>query len=112
LPSHQENFGIAVLEAMARGVPPLVSERVNLAPEIGAADAGWVTRDDAHLARVLAEAIANDGERARRATNARALAERYRWPAIGASLADAYARIVAHAPIASAPMPSRAPAAS
>ena len=34
LPSHQENLGIAVVEALAVGRPVLVSHRVNLWPEI------------------------------------------------------------------------------
>jgi glycosyltransferase involved in cell wall biosynthesis len=42
LPSHQENFGLAVAEAMAAGVPVLVSPAVNLANDILAHGAGWV----------------------------------------------------------------------
>src|SRR5262245_12331133 len=41
LPSQQENFGISVAEAMALGVPVIVSKRVNLADEIVNANAGW-----------------------------------------------------------------------
>ena len=40
LPSHQENFGIAVVEALACGRPVLLSDQVNLAATIG--DAGCV----------------------------------------------------------------------
>jgi glycosyltransferase involved in cell wall biosynthesis len=105
LPSHQENFGIAVLEALAHGVPAIISDRVNLAPEISAAGAGWVTRDDADLARVLDEAIASADARQQCGACARALSERYRWPAIGRTLADAYTRIVTGAslPVVAAP---------
>lgn len=45
LPSHQENFGIAVVEALAAGTPVLVSDRVNIAPELAAAGAGAICRD-------------------------------------------------------------------
>ena len=31
LPSHQENFGLCVMEALAHSVPVLVSPNVNLA---------------------------------------------------------------------------------
>ncbi len=34
LPSHQENFGVVVAEAMAVGLPPLISNKVNIWREI------------------------------------------------------------------------------
>lgn len=46
LPSHQENFGIAVAEAMACGVPVLISNKVNIWREIEADGAGIVANDD------------------------------------------------------------------
>ncbi|HEU5079932.1 MAG TPA: glycosyltransferase [Opitutaceae bacterium] len=46
LPSHQENFGIAVAEAMACGVPVLISNKVNIWREIDADGAGLVENDD------------------------------------------------------------------
>ena len=47
LPSHQENFGIAVTEAMACSKPVLLSDKVNIAPEIVAAGAGLMADDTA-----------------------------------------------------------------
>ena len=46
LPSHQENFGIVVPEALACGVPTLISNKVNIWREIEAYEAGLVGRDD------------------------------------------------------------------
>jgi glycosyltransferase involved in cell wall biosynthesis len=45
LPSHQENFGIAVAEAMACHVPVLISNKVNIWREINAGGAGLVDDD-------------------------------------------------------------------
>jgi glycosyltransferase involved in cell wall biosynthesis len=45
LPSHQENFGIAVAEAMACGTPVLLSDKVNIADEIAADGAGFMEPD-------------------------------------------------------------------
>jgi glycosyltransferase involved in cell wall biosynthesis len=46
LPSHQENFGVAVAEALAMGVPVLLSRRVNIWREIVDARAGLADEDD------------------------------------------------------------------
>ena len=45
LPSHQENFGIVVAEALAAGVPALISNKVNIWREIQFAGAGIVGED-------------------------------------------------------------------
>ena len=45
LPSHQENFGIAVAEALACGCPVLISNKVNIWREIAEGKAGIVTDD-------------------------------------------------------------------
>jgi glycosyltransferase involved in cell wall biosynthesis len=47
LPSHQENFGIAVAEALACAKPVLISDKVNIWQEIIADGAGLAAPDDA-----------------------------------------------------------------
>lgn len=45
LPSHQENFGIVVAEALSAGKPTLISDKVNIWREVIAAKAGIVALD-------------------------------------------------------------------
>jgi glycosyltransferase involved in cell wall biosynthesis len=45
LPSHQENFGISVVESLACGTPVLISNKVNIWREVQADDAGLVEPD-------------------------------------------------------------------
>src|SRR5439155_17385662 len=58
LPSYSENFGIAVVEAMACGVPVLISDRVNIWREVVADGAGIAVPPDvdafaAHIKEIL-----------------------------------------------------------
>lgn len=53
LPSHQENFGIAVAEALSCERPVLISNQVNIWREIEAAGAGIVAADDLPGAEAL-----------------------------------------------------------
>ena len=46
LPSHQENFGIAIVEALACAKPVLISDKVNIRREIAKSNAGIVKADN------------------------------------------------------------------
>jgi glycosyltransferase involved in cell wall biosynthesis len=62
LPSHQENFGIAVAEALACGTPVLISNQVNIWREIQSENAGFVEQDTLSGTINLFEAWSRLGE--------------------------------------------------
>ncbi|TRX40162.1 glycosyltransferase [Flavobacterium restrictum] len=55
LPSHQENFGIAIVEAMACKKPVVISKNVNIWKEVQAGNGGWILNElnEAEIYNVL-----------------------------------------------------------
>jgi glycosyltransferase involved in cell wall biosynthesis len=97
LSSHQENFGIGVLEAMACSTPVLVSSHVGLAADIQHAGAGWVVNLDANGLRAgLIEACSAAAELEQRGAAARTLVrERFTWSRIASEWFSQYETILA-----------------
>jgi glycosyltransferase involved in cell wall biosynthesis len=96
-PSRAEGFGLPALEAMAAGVPVVVSDAPALLEVTGGA-ALVVPRDDpGALARALAEAVDPTG-RAERVAAGRQRADRYSWSAAARELWRVYASLGTWAP--------------
>lgn len=104
LPSYTENFGLAVVEALAAGAPVVISDQVNIWPEIAAARAGVVVRCDAvELAAALARILNNpEDARATAARGRELVREQFAWPRVAARMRDVYREILKLAPTTAA----------
>ncbi len=96
LPSYYENFGIAVAEAMAAGVPVAISDRIHIAEDIRQAEAGWVGPLEIEaIASLIKSALLDPDERQRRGLNGKAYAKKYyNWDAIAQQTIDTYQHIL------------------
>jgi len=98
LPSYSENFGIAVIEAMACELPVVISNRVNLWREVERAGAGIVTSlSPQEVSQAIERLLGNLDLRLQMGAAGRYLVEqRFQWGKIAQELEDAYRRIVKH----------------
>ncbi len=86
---------------MAAGLPVLVSDRVDLAPEVAAAGAGKVTPVEAGAVAEALAAMLGDGAglRAMGERGRRLVAERFTWPHVGEALERLYAEVTPVRPL-------------
>jgi glycosyltransferase involved in cell wall biosynthesis len=92
LPSYSEGFSMAILEALALGVPVLITRHCNF-PEVAHRRCGWVTEAATPpVASALAECLTLPEEsRSELSSNARSLIQRrYEWGVIGRQMTALY----------------------
>ena len=96
LPSYSENFGISVVEAMACGVPVVISDKVNIWREVAESGAGSVATCDANrFTEIMLELIDNPQTANQMGEKGKALVkERYQWSSVALALEDAYRSII------------------
>ena len=86
LPSLNENFALAVVEALASGLPVIISENVYIKEEIMNANAGWVCKFSVDsLFEVMKHALLHKTDYGDKRKNAVAFARRYSPEQIGTS---------------------------
>lgn len=99
LASHTENFGVAAAEALAAGLPVILSSHVGIAAEVAGASAGLIVdRDPDDLARALWSLACDRVRRARMGERAARLAsERFSWGSAARGMAAFYESAVSTA---------------
>ena len=95
LPSYSEGFSTAILEALAAGLPVVISKQSNF-PEVSEHNAGFVVEpNDVAVTEAISTLLSDEQLRARMGCNGRDLVrEKYTWSAIAASMAGLYRRLI------------------
>lgn len=95
LPSYHENFGLCVMEALAAGVPVLISPHVNLADEVEAARAGWIAAvNKTDIEAKLGEALGSEAERFKRGQAGKELSHNFLWESVALRLKEMYSAVM------------------
>jgi glycosyltransferase involved in cell wall biosynthesis len=99
LPSYSENFGVAVLDAMASGLPVVVSDGVAVHGEISEAKAGLVVPcEEKALWQALSSLVEDAGLRSTLGRNGRILSLSFSVEKVVAKLLELYDRVAERTP--------------
>lgn len=96
LPSFSENFGVAVVEAMAAGMPVIVTPGIHISSEVKDFNAGLIVDGEIKpLAAAIAQLLTSPQMCQTLGQNGQRLVEdRYSWDAIGQELASSYSTVL------------------
>jgi len=96
LPSYTENFGMTVVEAMACGLPVVISDQVNIHREVAESGGGLVTRCDVNeIAQALITLLKDRDRRSSMGeAGRRFVQQRYTWPEIVDALTHEYENVI------------------
>ncbi|HEX5397665.1 MAG TPA: glycosyltransferase [Verrucomicrobiae bacterium] len=96
LPSRSENFGIALVEALAAGIPCISTDGVAISEDIRKHDAGLVVNTEVPaLGEAIKRLLSDDALRERLGANAKELAnEQFSLQAMGENLKELYKKIL------------------
>jgi glycosyltransferase involved in cell wall biosynthesis len=94
LPSSHENFGMSLAEALANGVPAIVSPHVQLADMLLGTQSGWVSQLSVEaLSETLREAMWSPELLRSRSKAARSLGQTFSAPIVAGRLLELYERV-------------------
>ena len=101
LPSYSENFGISVAEAMAAGLPVIVTPEVQIAPEIAKEKAGLVAEGTVDaLSGALKQLLDSENLRRDMGFNGKQLTRRlYAWDIAARKITALYTSVIEKQPI-------------
>ena len=96
LPSYSENFGLAVIEAMAAGLPVIISDQVNIWREVESAGAGKVVPCEAgELTEAILDLLDKPEMARQMGQKGHTLVrDEFQWPDIAVRLQETYAILI------------------
>jgi glycosyltransferase involved in cell wall biosynthesis len=99
LPSYTENFGQSVVEAMASGVPVVISDKVNIWPDVSRAEAGLVVPCDPGATAQALRSLLDNPVRGKEmgVRGKKWVAEHLTWNVVGQQMIQAYEEVIADA---------------
>jgi len=96
LTSHSENFGMAAAEALAAGLPVLLSDQVGIARQVAQAEAGAIVPlDVSHIAHTWSALLENPGRLKAMGERGRKLVQQeYDADAVARKMLDVYRQVI------------------